>query len=141
MCSAGAETAVGARAGLRVWGACGGGVEAWVCSGSGQTPLVAFEAVNLVNTGCVVGTSLAMKSIRIGFEPSLMPRGFDTIFIAGKLGNSLNKQLPDAAVRDFIHKVCVIVPVVKITDHRNGQCVRRPYSENNALTAVPVHKV
>ena len=101
-------------------------------------PLV---AVNLVNTRCVVGTSLAMKSIRICFKLSLMPRSFDTIFIAGKLRNSLNKQLPDAAVRDFVHKVCVIVPVVKITDHRNGQCVRRPNSEHNALTAVPVHKV
>ena len=60
-------------------------------------PLV---AVNFVNTGRVVGTSLAMKSIRIGFEPSLMPRGFDTIFIAGKLGNSSinNSQTPPSEI-------------------------------------------
>ena len=103
--------------------------------------VVPLVAVDVVNARGVVGACLAVEGVGIGLHKAVVPRCFYTVFIARKLPNSLNKQLPYSRVGNTVHIVCVGVPVVKITDNGNRLCVRRPNSENNAAAVVPGYKV
>ena len=103
--------------------------------------IVPLIVIDMIGARRVVGTGLAVEGKGIGLHDAVVPRGLDAVFVAAELPESLYKQLPDAGVGDAIHEVGVGIPVVEIADYGNRFCVRRPNSENNALTAVPVFKV
>ena len=82
-----------------------------------------------------------MESVGVSFQMNLTVAALDAVFVRVVLFQTGDKQLPDTAVADLVHRALISVPLVEITDNAYTCGFRRPYSENYAFLSVLFRKM
>src|ERR1700735_2140074 len=65
---------------------------------------------------------------------------FDVVFVDGPLTNARYEALPNTR-RARAHAVCLRIPIVEVSDHRNQLRIRRPDGKVHAVTPIPLREV
>ncbi len=93
-------------------------------------PLISLDVIEL---GGIIRSGFGMECIRVGLHQCAPVPGFDAVFINVILGKVGDHQLPDAALFQQFHWICIGIPTVEISNDRHLCGVRRPYAKNITL--------